>query len=75
LVNIVSGPLGSVLLMTGEERWSARISVASLGLLGLLCVTIIPLWGLNGAAITTSLLILFRTGTQSIIVRKKFAAG
>jgi O-antigen/teichoic acid export membrane protein len=73
LVNIVSGPLGSVLLMTGEERWSARISVASLPLLGILCVTIIPAWGLNGAAITTSLLILFRTGSQSIIVRRNFA--
>jgi O-antigen/teichoic acid export membrane protein len=59
--------------MTGEERWSARISVASLPLLGILCVTIIPAWGLNGAAITTSLLILFRTGSQSIIVRRNFA--
>lgn len=75
LVNILSGPLGSVLLMTGEERWSARISIISLALLAVLCATIIPIWGLNGAAITTSLLILFRTGAQSIIVRRKFAAG
>lgn len=75
LVNILSGPLGSVLLMTGEERWSARISVASLVLLALLCATVIPAYGLNGAAITTSLLILFRTGTQSIIVRRKLRAS
>lgn len=70
LVNIVSGPLGAVLVMTGEERWSARISVAALVLLGVFCVTLIPAFGLVGAALTTSLTILFRTGTQYIFVRR-----
>ncbi len=70
LVNVLAGPLGSVLLMTGEERWSARISAASLVLLGALCVTLIPAYGLNGAAMTTSLILLFRTGTSWILVRR-----
>jgi O-antigen/teichoic acid export membrane protein len=73
IVNIVAGPVGAVLLMTGEERWSARTSVVGLGLLGLACVTIIPAYGINGAAATTSLLILFRTGVQAVIVRRQLA--
>ena len=74
LVNIVSGPVGAVLLMTGEERWSARASVISLGLLAIACFTIIPAYGLVGAAATISLLILFRTGFQSVIVRRQLRA-
>lgn len=70
LVNVLSGPLGGVLLMTGQERWSARVSAASLVLLAILGVTLIPTYGLNGAALTTSLIILFRTGTSYILVRR-----
>lgn len=73
IVNLVAGPVGVVLLMTGEERWSARTSVAGLVLLGLACFTVIPAYGINGAAATTSLLILFRTGVQAVIVRRQLA--
>jgi O-antigen/teichoic acid export membrane protein len=72
LFNIVTGPVGAVLLMTGEERWSARISVASVAVLLLCCLTLIPAYGINGAALTTTLLILFRAGLQSLIVRRQF---
>lgn len=72
LFNIVTGPVGAVLLMTGEERWSARISVASVALLLLCCLTLIPAYGINGAALTTTLLILFRAGLQSLAVRRQF---
>ena len=75
LVNMVAGPVGVALLMTGEERWSARASVAAIGLLAIACVTIIPAYGLNGAAATTSLLILFRTGVQWVIIRRQLAAA
>lgn len=75
LVNIVSGPLGLVMLMTGQERWTARVSVASLVLLGILCVTLIPAYGLIGAAITTGLIILLRTGTLYILIRRLGLAG
>jgi O-antigen/teichoic acid export membrane protein len=73
LFNIVTGPVGAVLLMTGEERWSARISVASVALLAICCLTLIPAYGINGAALTTTLLILFRAGLQSLVVRRHFA--
>jgi O-antigen/teichoic acid export membrane protein len=72
LFNIAIGPVGAVLLMTGEERWSARISVAGLGLLALCCLTLVPAYGMNGAALTTTLLILFRAGLQWAIVRRQF---
>ena len=68
LVNILSGPLGSVMLMTGQESWTARVSLASLVLLGIFCVTLIPAYGLVGAALTTSLVILFRTGMLYFLV-------
>lgn len=73
LVNILSGPLGSVLIMTGAERGAARVSLAALVLLGIFCVTLIPAYGLVGAALTTSLTILFRTGTQYVMVRRVLA--
>ncbi|GGE03507.1 polysaccharide biosynthesis related protein [Polymorphobacter glacialis] len=74
LVNILAGPLGAVMVMTGEERWAARISVAALILLGVFCVTLIPAFGLVGAALTTSLTLVFRTVTQYVIVRRVLAA-
>lgn len=71
LVNIIAGPVGAVMLMTGQERWSARISLAGLILLGIACFTLIPAFGLLGAAATTTLLILFRTGVSSFLVRRQ----
>jgi O-antigen/teichoic acid export membrane protein len=38
----------------------------------LCCLTLIPTYGINGAALTTTLLILFRAGLQSLIVRRQF---
>lgn len=75
LINIVSGPLGLVMLMTGHERWTARVSVAALVVLGVLCVTVIPAYGLVGAAITTAGIILLRTGTLFVLVRRLRLAG
>lgn len=73
IVNIVAGPVGAMLLMTGNERWSALTSLGCFILLGLAAVTIIPAYGIEGAAAATSLLILFRTGVQWLIVRRQLA--
>lgn len=75
LVNIVSGPLGLVMLMTGEERWTARVSLASLVVLGGLCVTLIPALGLIGAALTTAIIIVLRTGTLFVLIKRLRLAG
>jgi O-antigen/teichoic acid export membrane protein len=69
-VNILAGPIGVVLLMTGNERQSLYASVISLAMLGVCCVTLIPAYGLNGAAITTALIIATRTLTSFAMVRR-----
>lgn len=74
MVNVLSGPLGVVLLMTGNERSSLAISAASLVLLAVLSVTLIPAYGLIGAAMTTALIIGSRTLLSYGMVRKALAA-
>lgn len=71
LINILAGPVGTVMLMTGEEHVSMTVSAIALVALGLLCVTLIPLWGLNGAALTTSLVIALRTTVIWLYARNK----
>jgi O-antigen/teichoic acid export membrane protein len=61
LINIVVGPMGTVLLMTGGEHILMKISLVGLVVLAGLCVTLIPLYGLNGAALTTTLVIAVRS--------------
>ncbi|MEY2883115.1 MAG: hypothetical protein RL490_839 [Pseudomonadota bacterium] len=71
LCNVLAGSLGSVLLMTGEEKWSARLSLAGLVVMVLLSVTLIPRFGIIGAALTTSLTILFRNTIYYVVVQRK----
>jgi O-antigen/teichoic acid export membrane protein len=70
LVNILAGPIGVVLLMTGNERQSLYVSVISLAMLALCCLTLIPRYGLIGAALTTALIIAMRTIISFVMVRR-----
>jgi O-antigen/teichoic acid export membrane protein len=72
LINILAGPIGVVLLMTGNERQSLYVSVISLAMLAICCFTLIPAYGLNGAAMTTTLIIAARTLTSVAMVRRLF---
>lgn len=74
LVNILAGPVGTVMLMMGEERISFIVSLVALVALGVLCVTLIPAYGLIGAALTTSLIIVLRTVVTWALVRRKLKA-
>jgi O-antigen/teichoic acid export membrane protein len=71
MVNILAGPVGTVMLMMGEERTSFIVSLVALAALGLLCLTLIPAYGLIGAALTTSLIIVLRTVVTWALVRRK----
>ena len=73
MVNVLAGPLGVVLLMTGNERSSLWISTLSLILLAVFSVTLIPAYGLIGAALTTAMVIAFRTILSINMVRKALA--
>lgn len=68
LVNIVTGPVGSILMMTGREVWSLRISAGAFVILVVLGLTLIPSFGLIGAALTTSLTMVFRNSAACAVV-------
>lgn len=70
MVNVFAGPLGVVLLMAGEEKASLVLSVFSMILLLVLSVTLIPAYGLIGAAMTTALIIGSRTIVSYFLVQK-----
>jgi O-antigen/teichoic acid export membrane protein len=70
LINVLAGPVGTVMLMTGEEQVSLIVSIVALAALGLLCATLIPAFGLIGAALTTSLIIVLRTLVSWLLVRR-----
>ena len=70
LINILTGPIGAVMIMTGQERWSLRLSAGSLAVLAGFGLTLIPAYGLIGAALTTSLTIACRNLAGYAILRK-----
>ena len=69
-MNILAGPVGVVLMMTGNEGRSLYVSVISLAMMALCCVTLIPRYGLTGAALTTALIIAMRTIISFVMVRR-----
>lgn len=68
IINVLTGPAGSTLVMTGREVWSLRISMAALVLLVALGLTLVPLYGLIGAACTVSSVIAFRNLAAATVI-------
>ncbi|OSM03958.1 putative polysaccharide biosynthesis protein [Magnetofaba australis IT-1] len=50
VVTLVTGPIGYLLIMCGQERAIFRMEVEAAILVALLLAAFTPLWGLNGAA-------------------------
>ncbi len=71
LINVLTGPIGSVLIMTGGERYSLGNSLLSLGVALLTALTLIPLYGLTGAAIASALTLSVRNLVGWLIVAFK----
>lgn len=69
-VNLLAGPVGTVLIMTRHERWSLGYGVAGALLAALLCWFLIPPYGVIGAAIAVSATMIFRRLAALIIVRQ-----
>lgn len=68
-VSLAMGPIGSVLIMTHHERWSLAYGiVAAVGAIGL-CLWLIPLWGVTGAAVAVTASTIFRRVAAAAIVR------
>lgn len=70
LINIASGPLGAIIIMTGNERASLRMSAWSLALIAALGIMLIPAYGIVGAAITSTVNIIFRRIYSVVTVRR-----
>lgn len=70
LLNIAAGPLGAVIIMTGHESWSLRMSGWSLLLIAVLGAVLIPPLGIIGAALTSCANVLFRNVFGLFIVRR-----
>ena len=70
LVRLASGPLGSVLYMTGNQRW--MLAYSTLGVL--LCVgfvaVLVPIYGPVGAALATSATVILRNVAAGIVVQR-----
>ncbi len=71
LVNAASGPLADLLHLTVHQRASGAIALGGVALTFTLSVTLIPRWGIEGAALATTLAMLAQNATMYVFVRRK----
>ena len=69
LVSLAMGPIGGVLIMTHHERWSLAYGVVAAIGATLLCLWLIPRWGVTGAAVAVTASTVFRRFAAAAIVR------
>lgn len=69
LVRLALGPLGLILVMTGHQRWLMAYAIIATILCVLLCLFLIPRYGIEGAALATSITIATRYIGAAIVVQ------
>ena len=57
---IATGPIGGLLTMSGHEKWLLRFTIVGLVLLVVLALWLVPIWGLEGAAVAQAVSVAFR---------------
>ncbi len=70
LIGASFGPVGHLLNMTGHHNKSMRVFGVTAGINLAMNATLIPLWGIEGAAFATSLSLLIRNTWAYTLVRK-----
>lgn len=70
-VNVLTGSVNSILMMTGNEKAVKNIAIVSGGLQIAFLLVLIPLWGGIGAAIATSTTIVVMNAAAAIAIRKR----
>ena len=75
LVNIAAGPVATVLITTGHERDAVAGVAASVAANALLCLLLIPRWGLNGAAAAAAISLALWNAVLWWRVRARLAIG
>jgi len=71
LINVLSGSVGYLLNMTGNERDLNKVAIATCVLVVFLNLTLIPHFGVVGAAISTSISISFQNIVAALCVKKR----
>lgn len=70
IVRLAGGPLGTIIIMTGHQRWILAYAAAGVALCIIFCLAFIPPLGAVGAALATTATILLRTIGATIIVNR-----
>ena len=70
VVNILTGPIGSVMIMSGHERLSLQLSIGALILALVTGITLIPTYGIFGAALANAAALCFRNVLAFILMRR-----
>lgn len=71
LFNVATGAVGQLLNMTGGHRILAFISGLSTGLNLVLNLWLIPIYGITGAAVSTTIAIILNNSISTIIVKRR----
>jgi O-antigen/teichoic acid export membrane protein len=74
-INVMFGPVGTALVMVGEERKVLWIEVAATGLVIALCAALIPAMGLTGAAVGVAAGTVLRNGASRVMLSLWRPAG
>jgi O-antigen/teichoic acid export membrane protein len=69
-INVMFGPVGTALVMVGEERKVLGIEVAATGLVIALTATLIPVMGLTGAAVGVAAGTVLRNGASRVMLSR-----
>ncbi|QDS95146.1 Polysaccharide biosynthesis protein [Roseimaritima multifibrata] len=71
LINVATGSVGYLLMMTGHERELRRAATLGFAVNCLGCLTMIPFWGIEGAAIAGALAIIFENVSATVLAYRK----
>lgn len=72
---ILTGPIGGLLAMAGLERQLLVITLIGLALLLVLSLTLVPLWGIAGAATAHAATMTFRNIASYLVARRQIRAS
>ncbi|MDQ2878626.1 MAG: polysaccharide biosynthesis C-terminal domain-containing protein [Pseudomonadota bacterium] len=70
LVRLASGPLGSILVMTGNQRWVLAYAGVGVALCVGLTTLLVPMYGAVGAAMATTATVVLRNLAAGFIVHR-----
>ena len=71
VINVITGPVSNLLMMTGNETDVRNVTVAGAALLLLIGVLLVPGYGALGAALTVSTVIVLQNLVMTLVVRAR----